>query len=314
MLILQRGKYSCSMEDIVILDSIDRYNGLYGIETLHPLVSVVDLNKVQQAPDNVKFRYGLYALFLKMEKGCEIRYGRQIYDYQEGTIVCFAPGQTATVKMNTGRPQTNAYGLLFHPDLIKGTSLGRNIRKYSFFSYEANEALHVSEDEKKIFLDILNIIRKELGHSVDKHSRSLISMHIEALLEYCMRFYDRQFITREKVCRDAISRFETLLDEYFDGNHAEEAGLPTVRYFADKLCLSPNYFGDMVKKETGLTPQEHIQNKIIDLAKERILDSDETVSSIAYSLGFQYPQHLCRLFKKRVGCTPNGYRSEISGN
>ena len=295
---------------IYVIDSIDKYNSLYGFETLHPLVSVVDLNHAKCIPDKIRILYGVYAVFLKMVKGCEIRYGRQIYDYQEGTIVCFAPGQSVEVTMNSAEPQTDVLGLLFHPDLIKGTSLGRNIRRYSFFSYSSNEALHVSEQEKSLFMDSLRTIRTELEHAVDKHSRTLLSMHIELLLEYCLRFYDRQFITRDKVCRDAIVRFESLLDEYFDGNNAEESGLPTVKYFADKLCLSANYFGDMVKKETGMTPQEHIQSKIIDLAKERIMESDRTVSEVAYSLGFQYPQHLCRLFKKRVGCTPNSYRSQ----
>lgn len=295
---------------IYVIDSIDRYNSLYGFETLHPMVGVVDFNHALRAPEKIRFLYGVYAVFLKMVKGCEIRYGRQTYDYQEGTIVCFAPGQSVEVTMNSAEPQTNVLGLLFHPDLIKGTSLGRNIRRYGFFSYSSNEALHVSEQEKTLFMDSLRTIRTELEHAVDKHSRTLLSMHIELLLEYCLRFYDRQFITRDKVCRDAIVRFESLLDEYFDGNNAEESGLPTVKYFADKLCLSANYFGDMVKKETGMTPQEHIQSKIIDLAKERIMESGRTVSEVAYSLGFQYPQHLCRLFKKRVGCTPNSYRSQ----
>lgn len=297
------------MDGIFELDSVAKYNDMFGLETLHPLVSAVNLNEATRAPQTMHIRYGLYAVYLKMVKGCEIRYGRQKYDYQEGTIVSFAPGQVAEITMTEDGPRTDVYGLLFHPDLIKGTPLGRDIRRYSFFSYQSNEALHVSEGEKKMLLDCLGIIRTELGHAIDKHSKGLISMHIGLFLEYCMRFYDRQFITRENVNRDAITRFETLLDEYFDGGHAEESGLPTVRYFADKLCLSPNYFGDMVKKETGMTPQEHIQAKIIDLAKERILGSDDTVSEIAYALGFQYPQHLCRVFKKHVGCTPNTYRN-----
>lgn len=296
------------MDDIFVLDSTEKYNELYGLETRHPLVSVIDLNKATREPGNIHFRYGLYAVYLKMVKNCEILYGRQPYDYQDGTIVCFAPGQSAQFIMTDDKPQKNVYGLLFHPDIIKGTPLGKEIRRYSFFSYSSNEALHISDEEKKTFMESLGIINRELEHAIDKHSRLLLAMHIQLLLEYCQRFYDRQFITREKVSRGAISRFETLLEEYFDGSNAEESGLPTVRYFADKLCLSANYFGDMVKKETGKTPQEFIQDKIIDLAKEKILGTEDTVSQIAYSLGFQYPQHLCRLFKQKVGCSPNKYR------
>ena len=297
------------MDKILNMDSVDLYNKLYGLETLNPLVSVVDLNKATRVMDYNRWNYGIYALYLKMEKACDIRYGRQHYDYQEGTVVCFAPGQTAEITLTTDRVQMNVLGILFHPDLLRGTSLGRDIKKYTFFSYEANEALHTSAEERDILMDLLKIIQMELEHGVDKHSRTLLVNHIELLLNYCMRFYERQFTTRSKVNSDVLTRFERLLDEYFEGEQAEQDGLPTVRYFADKLCLSPNYFGDLLKKETGKTPQEYIQEKVVELAKERMTDSRETVSRIAYSLGFQYPQHLCRLFKKRVGCTPNEFRS-----
>lgn len=297
------------MDKILNMDSVDLYNKLYGLETLNPLVSVVDLNKATRVMDYNRWNYGIYALYLKMEKACDIRYGRQHYDYQEGTVVCFAPGQTAEITLTTDMVQMNVLGILFHPDLLRGTSLGRDIKKYTFFSYEANEALHTSAEERDILMDLLKIIQMELEHGVDKHSRTLLVNHIELLLNYCMRFYERQFTTRSKVNSDVLTRFERLLDGYFEGEQAERDGLPTVRYFADKLCLSPNYFGDMLKKETGKTPQEYIQEKVVELAKERMADSRETVSRIAYSLGFQYPQHLCRLFKKRVGCTPNEFRS-----
>ena len=293
---------------IYVIDSIDKYNSLYGFETLHPLVSVVDLNHAKCIPDKIRILYGVYAVFLKMVKGCEIRYGRQIYDYQEGTIVCFAPGQSVEVTMNSAEPQTNVLGLIFHPDLIKGTSLGRNIRKYGFFSYSANEALHVSEQEKALFMDSLRTIRTELEHSVDKHSRTLLSMHIELLLEYCLRFYDRQFITRKAVNRDVLTKFEEELDNYFFGNTAAANGLPSVKYFAERCFLSPNYFGDLIKKETGRTPQEYIQAKIINLAKEELLGTTKTVNEISYGLGFQYSQHFNRYFKRSTGMTPNEYR------
>ena len=299
------------MDKILNLDSVDLYNKLYGLETLNPLVSVIDLNKATSSVDLIRFNYGIYALYLKLEKACYIKYGRQTYDYQEGTIVCFAPGQTAETNPTTDKVQVNAHGILFHPDLLRGTSLGKSIKKYTFFSYEVNEALHLSEEERSIVMDCLKIIRMELEHGVDKHSKTLLVNHIELLLNYCMRFYERQFITRGKTNRDVLTRFENLLDEYFESALAEQDGLPTVKYFADKLCLSSNYFGDMFKKETGKSPQEYIQEKVIELAKERISDTADTVSQIAYSLGFQYPQHFCRLFKKRVGYTPSEYRAQI---
>lgn len=299
------------MDKILNLDSVDLYNKLYGLETLNPLVSVIDLNKATSSVDLIRFNYGIYALYLKLEKACDIKYGRQTYDYQEGTIVCLAPGQTAETNPTTDKVQVNAHGILFHPDLLRGTSLGKNIKKYTFFSYEVNEALHLSEEERSIVMDCLKIIRMELEYGVDKHSKTLLVNHIELLLNYCMRFYERQFITRGKTNRDVLTRFENLLDEYFESTLAEQDGLPTVKYFADKLCLSSNYFGDMFKKETGKSPQEYIQEKVIELAKERISGTADTVSQIAYSLGFQYPQHFCRLFKKRVGYTPSEYRAQI---
>ena len=299
------------MDKILNLDSVDLYNKLYGLETLNPLVSVIDLNKATSSVDLIRFNYGIYALYLKLEKACDIKYGRQTYDYQEGTIVCFAPGQTAETNPTTDKVQVNAHGILFHPDLLRGTSLGKNIKKYTFFSYEVNEALHLSEEERSIVMDCLKIIRMELEHGVAKHSKTLLVNHIELLLNYCMRFYERQFITRGKTNRDVLTRFENLLDEYFESTLAEQDGLPTVKYFADKLCLSSNYFGDMFKKETGKSPQEYIQEKVIELAKERISGTADTVSQIAYSLGFQYPQHFCRLFTTRVGYTPSESRAQI---
>lgn len=295
------------MNKIVNLNSVDLYNKLYGLETLNPLISVIDLNQATRKVDYTTWNYGVYALYLKLEKACDIKYGRQSYDYKEGTIVCFAPGQTTETTVNTNQVQINALGILFHPDFIKGTSLEKNISKYTFFSYEVNEALHLSEEERKTVTDCLMAIQAELKHTNDKHSKTLLINYIELLLNFCMRFYERQFTTRSQANNDAIIRFERLLDGYFENSIAEQ-GLPTVKYFADKICLSPNYFGDMLKKETGKTPQELIQEKIIETAKERILKTDETVSQIAYSLGFQYPQHFCRQFKKRVGCTPKEFR------
>lgn len=297
--------------DIINLKSIDQYNRLYGLETLHPLVAVVDLKNATTYPTHFTLNYGVYALFLKQTRCGDLRYGRQPYDYQEGTVTSFAPGQVVEVKMEEGtRPL--AQGLLFHPDLIRGTSLGREIKRYSFFSYASNEALHLSDEEKQIYLDCLSNIQAELQHPIDKHSRRLIVRNIELLLDYCMRFYERQFITRATANKDVLTKFEEELDWYFQSQLPQEQGLPTVKYFADCACLSPNYFGDLVKKETGRTAQEYIQDKLINIAKEEILSQTRNVSEIAYRLGFQYPQHFTRIFKKRVGCTPGEYRSQHS--
>ena len=297
------------MEEIIKLDTVDQYNKLFGFETLHPLVSVVDLSKATKWVTHSRITYGVYTLFLKETRCGDIRYGRKPYDYQEGTVVCFAPGQVVTTVMDEGtRP--SAYGLIFHPDLIKGTSLGKEIKNYSFFSYDSTEALHLSEQERGIIMDCLEKIRIELGHPIDNHSKRLISRNIELLLDYCMRFYERQFTSRSEANKDVLVKFEQLLDEYYQDEQLRREGLPTVKYFADKICLSPNYFGDLIKKETGKTAQEYIQNKIIDLAKEWILGSSKTVTEIAYELGFQYPQHFNRSFKKGVGCTPNEYRKQ----
>lgn len=295
------------MDEIIKLDSIDKYNQLFGLETLHPLVSVIDLSEATWFPTHFTFNYEVYALFLKDTRCGDIRYGKQTYDYQEGTVVSFAPGQVVETELAPGvKPM--AQGLLFHPDLIKGTSLGAEIKSYSFFSYKSNEALHLSDEEKSIFSDCLAKIRLELVHSIDRLSKRLIARNIQLLLDYCMRFYERQFDTRTVANRDVLSKFETLLDAYFQGDKPQTEGLPTVKYFADRVFLSPNYFGDLIKKETGKTAQEYIQNKLIDTAKEMIAGTDKTISQIAYDLGFQYSQHFNRVFKKNVGYTPNEYR------
>ena len=249
-------------------------------------------------------------VFLKDEKNCDLIYGRQRYDYQKGSVVCLAPGQVIGIEDTGEEFQPQGYALCFHPDLIRGTNLGRNIKEYTFFSYEVNEALHLSERERVTFIDCLTKIQEELQHSIDRLSKRLIANNIELLLNYCLRFYERQFITRQDANRDILTRFEALLDNYFTGDNALQKGLPTVKYCAGELCLSPNYFGDLIKKETGKTALECIQNKIIGIAKEQLLLPTRSISQIAYGLGFQYPQHFTRVFKKATGITPNEYRGK----
>ena len=299
------------MTTIVKTDSIYEYNQLLGLKTLHPLVSVIDLSKCKPMR-HMRHTFGFYAVFLKEVKCGDIIYGRQKYDYQEGTVVCMAPGQVAGCEDNGEVFQPKGKALLFHPDLIHGTSLGRHIKEYTFFSYESNEALHLSESERKVFTDCLQQIQTELEHDVDRLSKRLITKNIELLLDHCLRFYERQFVTREKVNNDILTKFENVLDNYFANKASLRNGLPTVKYCAGEVCLSPNYFGDLIKKETGHTAQEYIQSKIINISKERILDTSKSITQVAYELGFQYPQHFTRVFKKAVGMTPNAYRASAS--
>lgn len=295
------------MNEIVRVDNICDYNAFLGQETLHPLVSVIDMSKSNRVT-HMLHSFGFYAIYLKDVKCGDLIYGRNYYDYQEGTLVCIAPGQVLGVEDNGEYFQPKGWALLFHPDLIRGTSLGRNMKDYTFFSYEVNEALHLSEQERVVVIDCLHKIELELNHSIDKHSRTLITSNIELLLNYCKRFYDRQFITREHINKDVIVRFENLLGDYFSSDEPQNIGLPTVGYCADKLNLSANYLGDLIKKETGKSALEHIQLKLIDTAKDMVYDTSKSVSEIAYELGFKYPQHFSRLFKKRVGVSPNEYR------
>lgn len=297
-------------KNILRIETIDEYNRLLGTETLNPLVSVIDFSKCKKI-HHFKSIMGFYCVFLKEIKCGNLIYGRQYYDYQAGTVVCLAPGQVIGVEDNGEVFQPKGWALVFHPDLIRGTSLGRIMREYRFFSYESNEALHLSDRERAIFMDCLLKIQDEIQHDIDRMSRRIITKGIEMLLDYCLRFYERQFITRENVNSDILTRFEDLLDNYFaDEETVHRKGLPSVKYCATQLCLSPNYFGDLIKKETGVTAQDYIQAKIMNIAKERILDPTKSISQISYDLGFQYPQHFTRMFKKSVGQTPSEYRSQ----
>jgi len=296
------------MDEIIKLDNISQFNMMRGIETYHPLVSIIDFSKMKLIPE-VRAHYGFYCVFLKDSVCGDLKYGCNYYDYQEGTLVFIAPGQIVGIGNKPGAARPKGWGLLFHPDLIRGTSLGQNIKMYTFFSYEVNEALHLSARERQVVMDCLHNIDHELRQTIDKHSKVLIANNIELLLNYCMRYYDRQFITRAAVNKDILSRFEKLLDNYFQSELVHTIGLPSVRYCADQLHLSANYFGDLVKKETGKSAQENIQLKVLSLAREKIFDRSKTISEIAYELGFKSPQHFSRMFKNETGQTPNEYRS-----
>lgn len=297
--------------DIIKADTIEQYNRFFGFETRHPLVGIVHFDSSVPQPTH-RMTLGFYALFLKKTTGCIINYGKTVYDFDDETVVSFAPGQTVGIHRLEDGPTPEAIGLLFHPDFLHRTSLGQKMKQYSFFTYASNEALHLSTEERIILQDYMEKIVRELQHPIDKFSKSLIISNIEVLLNYCMRFYERQFITREDMNHDALARFERLLNDYWDSGMAKQYGLPTVKYFADKICLSPNYFGDLVKSETGKTAQEYIQLKIVEMAKNAMLTPDLNIKQIADMLGFQQPQHFLRFFKREVGCTPKEYRIKNS--
>ncbi|MEY8020009.1 helix-turn-helix domain-containing protein [Muriicola sp. SD30] len=295
------------------IKAVGDYLKLRNQEVLHPLVGVVNFQDVDEDGKTIKdfnaLRFNCYAIFLKDATGCKLKYGGKPYDYDEGTLVFVGPDQLVELSYDDPNYRPKGYALLFHPDLFLGTELGRKIHHYNYFSYSLFEALHLSAKERKVIVSLLDKIQFELDQTIDKHTKKLITANIELLLDYCVRFYDRQFLTREKENNSFLENFDVLLKEYFTSDRPQKYGTPSVAYFADQLHLSSNYFGDLIKKETGHSAQEYIQNKLIEEAKERVFDPTKTVSEIAHELGFKYPQHFTRLFKQRVGHSPSEFRS-----
>lgn len=298
------------MGDITRIDTVQQYCDLFEVEALHPLVSVVNCYEVQPIRHSKKL-YNIYAVLLKDTDCGTMNYGRSLYDYEKGSMLFIAPGQVMGSDDDGSLHQPAGWALMFHPELLRGTSLAHIIKEYSYFSYNANEALHLSEQERKVVIECINNVAEELRHPIDKHSRSLIIDTMKLLFDRCIRFYDRQFITRENANNDLLARFELLLNNYYHSALPTSKGISTVQYCADQLCLSTNYFSDLVKKETGMSAIKHIQQKIMDIAKERIMNTQKSISQISDEMGFQYPQHFTRWFKKMEGCTPNEYRNEI---
>ncbi len=300
------------MQEVYHIETISELNKLLNQDKpKHPLVSVVDFSKVESfGENNVKTTLGFYSIMLKHNSCGKLKYGREYYDFEEGTLVCIAPNQVASID-NEGDQQNkvSGWGLFFHPDLIRGTSLGSKMKDYSFFSYETNEALHLSDKEKQTLNDCIVKIENELSENIDQHSQNLIVSNIELLLNYCTRYYDRQFITRKNSNKDLLIKFENILSNYFGSDKIKSHGLPTVKYCAEQLFLSPNYLSDLLKKETGKNAQDQIHYYLIEEAKNNLLNTNATVSEIAYNLGFEYPQYFSKLFKNKTGTTPAEYRN-----
>ena len=296
------------MEEIFI-NTIQDFNDYQGVETLHPLVSVVHVENTEHIKECV-MHYGVYAIYLKENKGCKLSYGRTPYDFDEMTVTSFAPGQVVNVEPNPDVPFAKFTALVFHPDLLNRTALGRQINRYEFFGYACTEALHLSAQEVEVFRGVIAMIEQELHRAIDKHTRELIVSNIELLLNYCLRFYDRQFITREEINHSVVKKFIELLDDYI-ATKALHDGLPTVAYFADKCCLSNGYFGNLVRVETGRTAKDIISDHVLAYAKQLLNDEALTITIISSRLGFEYPQHFVRFFKSHTGKTPSAYRNAL---
>ena len=296
------------MENILEMPSVKDYNDNLGVTTLHPLVSVVDMSELECIRHSLK-HFGFYCIILK-HLGCgDVTYGRSTYDYNDGSLVFVAPNQMAGA--NDGKISYNTKGwiLMFHPDLLRNTYLEHSMNRYTFFDYSSNEALHLSEQEREIIIGYLCNIRRELHHPTDDYTNRNIILNIEALLNNCMRFYERQFISRKNENNKIMEQLTYLLEEYLLSGKSQQYGLPTVAWCADNLHLSSNYFGDLVKKYSGRSAQEFIKSTIVDYAKLLLANNSYQVNEIAYKLGFKYPQHFSRLFKHIEGISPSQYRS-----
>lgn len=300
------------MSEIILLDTVTQVHRYLGLESpKHPLVSVVWLNDLLKHIDSshIRFSTNLYIISLKSGISGTCRYGRNTYDYQEGSIIFIAPGQIFLFDKDDELPRgEDSWILLFHPNLIRKSELGRNIDSYTFFNYEASESLHLSMEEKKSLKEIISKIVMEYSQNIDRHSQKLIISNIQLLLDYCTRFYDRQFYTRTNLNSDIISKFERYLKNYYNSDYHVELGIPSVAYCGKELGISPYYLSDLLKKETGRNALEHIHLFIIERAKTILLNSNKSVSRIAYELGFDYPQHFSRVFKNKTGMSPRKYR------
>lgn len=294
--------------EIKKINSVGEYSALRGAETLHPLINVLDYDNLALL-EPASYNFGFYSIFLKDTKCGDLKYGKELYDYQEESLVFVAPGQVLTVEKYLPGVHPKGKVLIFHPDFLKGSILNNILNDYSFFSYASNEALHMSKKEKNMILNMFETIEDELHQNLDKHSKTLVVSHLQVLLNYSTRFYDRQFMTREHVNKGILERFESIINDYFNSEKLQTIGIPSVAYCAEQLHLSANYFGDLIKRETSASAQEYIQEKVIALAKQKIFDVNKSISTIAYELGFKYPQHFTRLFKKKVGMSPIEYRN-----
>lgn len=299
------------MQPIINIKSISDINHFVRHTTRHPLVTVIDFGEMEERmAAGIRISCDFYAVMFKNYCINNLRYGRQSCDFQDGSLMCIAPKQVVTMDAEIEKAEDRmGWGLFFHPDLLRGTPLGLKMKDYTFFSYETTEALHLSDKEKEILFDCVQKIAAELQENIDVHSQPLIVSNIELLLNYCQRYYGRQFITRKNSNRDVVARIEQALAEYFNSDDLKQRGLPSVSYLAGKVNLSPNYLSDLLKKETGMNARDQIHHYLIEAAKNILSCSNKSISEIAYELGFEYPQYFSKLFKKKTGNTPQEFRN-----
>lgn len=280
----------------------------------HPLISVIDLSQVRIREDQLhqKIATSFYNITLKTKTAQLFRYGREYFDFSEGFLFGVAPNQVIEVDETCEKGDLEGWALYFHPDLIRGYGVLDKIQDYGFFSYETKEALHLSDKEKATLYDIVTKIQDEYQSQIDEFSQDVLVSNVELLLNYIKRFYSRQFITRKHQNISVVSQFNQFIKQYFSSEDLKESGLPTVHYFAEKLNLSDSYLSDLLKKETGKNTQDNIHFYVIEKAKTMLLNSDKSVSEIAFDLGFEYPQYFSRLFKKKVGQTPKAFRVQLN--
>lgn len=304
------------MKQNIEINTISQSHQMAGLPSpRHQLVSIIHNRDIENTKNlqDVKIINNLYTVIFKSTNNCSsFSYGRNMYDYENGTLVFTAPGQVMEFKNEDTEVKivdSDGWTLMFHPNLFRKSDLANKINKYSFFHYDSNEALHPSEVERKTIEDLLNKIIQEYSQKLDQHSQHLIVSNIELFLDYCLRFYDRQFLSRTNLNNDIISKFERLLNHYYTSDKVSQIGIPSVEYCAKQLSISPNYLTDLLKKATGKTTLEHIHLFLIEKAKSSLLNSSNTISEIGYSLGFEYPQHFSNLFKSKTGFSPKEYRS-----
>ena len=281
------------------------YSSYLGVTDRHPLVSVIEYDRISPVFTTLN-DYNVYGIFLRGDNLVDLTYGCGIYDYKEGTLLAVAPGQLGGTEDNGEKVNISGWSILFHPDLLQGTSLEKKINNYTFFDYSLNEALHMTEEERNIIIGIMRSIEDEINKPADSHQNDIIVNYIELMLNFCQRFYDRQFLTRKLEISDILTRFQNVLKEYYSSGEQLRSGLPTLQYMAEKLCLSPSYLGDLIKRSTGTNASKYIQ-RMIKKKKKNLMSAGQNISQTAYSLGFDYPQHFSRFFKREEGITPKEY-------
>lgn len=297
-------------EPILHSKSIAEIRAVFGLDKpSHPLITILETQKLAYGEDTVgkRFSNDLFCIALK-DASCGIDYGRNSYDFDDGVLIFTAPQQVITVKKPQALNEVRGWMLYFHPDLIRNTSLGASIDAYSFFNYDVHEALHLSENEQNTLNQIVRLIQEEIKERIDNHSQDVLVSNLELLLNYSKRFYERQFNTRSASHNDIVSKVESLLKSYYSENRLMEEGQPSIQYLAEHCHLSPSYLSDLLAKETGRSAKDHINDFLVEKAKHLLLSSTDSISEVAYSLGFNYPHYFGRLFKQKTGKTPQEYR------